>query len=298
MDPKQNQNLPDIAQSQKSQYLSPLRWVGMEKVAIPLTLASGTTVQAEADIFVNLSKEDSKGIHMSRLYLSAHDGLTKSKLTMPAIKTVLQKFVESQAGLSDAAKIQLRWSEIHNRKALLSENSGWKTYPVELEAEWIKNELHVELKFSLFYSSTCPCSAALSRQLYQQQFAKDFSAGAVTLDGVLQWLGENQVASPHSQRSRADIQLKFKNSVNDIQILTYLDKLEADIKTPVQTAVKRIDEQEFARLNGQNTMFVEDALRIMKNSMKSFPEVASFNIKAHHYESLHAHDAVGSITSE
>lgn len=60
--------------------------------------------------------------------------------------------------------------------------------------------------------------------------------------------------------------IPLKNSVNDIQILTYLDSLEAELKTPVQTAVKRIDEQKFARLNGQNTMFVEDALRIISKA--------------------------------
>ncbi len=66
----------------------------------------------------------------------------------------------------------------------------------------------------------------------------------------------------------------------------------------VQTAVKREDEQEFARLNGQNAMFVEDALRVMKKSMESFDEIESFEIKTHHFESLHVHDAVGSITSD
>lgn len=298
MDPRQKQILPDVAQSQRSQYLSPLHWVGMEKISLPLTLGSGTSVHADADIFVNMESDEVKGIHMSRLYLSLQEGLANNRLTVSTLKTVLKKFVDSQAGLSDSAKIHLRWQELHNRKALLSEHSGWKTYPVELEAELNKGVLTANLKFSFFYSSTCPCSAALSRQLYQQEFSRSFSNENVNFDQVVQWLGDNQVASPHSQRSRADVQLKLKNTVNDIQILTYLDKLEEDIKTPVQTAVKRVDEQEFARLNGQNTMFVEDALRIMKNAMKSFSEVESFTIKAHHYESLHAHDAVGMVTSE
>ena len=68
--------------------------------------------------------------------------------------------------------------------------------------------------------------------------------------------------------------------------------------TPVQTAVKREDEQEFARLNGENSMFVEDALRTMKKALNSFDSLESFEIKTHHFESLHAHDAVGSIRSK
>ena len=37
--------------------------------------------------------------------------------------------------------------------------------------------------------------------------------------------------------------------------------MEAALGTPVQTAVKREDEQAFARLNGRNLMFCEDAPR-------------------------------------
>ncbi len=86
----------------------------------------------------------------------------------------------------------------------------------------------------------------------------------------------------------------MKDSDQDIEILSFIDQLEDDLETPVQTAVKREDEQEF---NGENSMFVEDALRIMKNSLESFQQVQSFQVKTHHFESLHAHDAVGSILS-
>ncbi|CAH2810686.1 MAG: GTP cyclohydrolase I (EC type 2 [uncultured Caballeronia sp.] len=44
--------------------------------------------------------------------------------------------------------------------------------------------------------------------------------------------------------------------------LTHLiDRIEQALGTPVQTAVKRADEQAFVALNGQNLMFVEDAAR-------------------------------------
>ena len=65
------------------------------------------------------------------------------------------------------------------------------------------------------------------------------------------------------------------------------------IKTPVQTVVKREDEQEFARLNGQNLMFCEDACRVIKHYfVRNKSYFLSYKLKIFHYESLHPHNAV------
>ena len=289
--------LPDVIRNQKSHFSSCLQWVGMERVTLPLTLSGGEKVEAWGDVFVNVINEEAKGIHMSRLYLIIHEIVSQRNLSVDMIREILKKFVQSQEGLSDSAKVVLRWNEMYKRQALLSEFSGWRSYPLELGGELIKDNLKIYLKFSIFYSSTCPCSSALSRQIYQQDFKKEFSGDSVSFDKVSKWLGETSVAAPHSQRSRADITLTLKNPLQSVSFIRFIDKIETDIKTVVQTAVKREDEQEFARLNGQNTMFVEDALRVMKKSMGSFKEVESFEIKTRHFESLHVHDAVGSIIS-
>ena len=70
-----------------------------------------------------------------------------------------------------------------------------------------------------------------------------------------------------------------------------INLLEDELKTPVQAAVKREDEQEFARLNGQNLMFCEDAARKIKTTLES-KEFSDYFLQINHYESLHAHDAV------
>lgn len=297
-DLKQKKVMPDVAVSETSEHLSPLEWVGMEKVALPVVLSHGAQVLCEADIFVNLSQENAKGIHMSRLYLGLQNGLEHQRITFNGIKGLLENFVESQEGLADSARVVLRWQELHKRKALLSDNKGWKEYPVSLDAKLVKGELKIDFDFSVFYSSTCPCSSALARQLYQQAFAKEFCDENIDFKTVFDWLGKSKIATPHSQRSRADITLELDSTVNDIEALPFIDLIEEDLKTPVQSAVKREDEQEFARLNGENAMFVEDALRIMKSALEDMNQVKSFKIKTHHYESLHAHDAVGSIVSD
>ncbi len=296
-DPNQKKEMPDVATSEAPELMSPLEWVGMEKVALPIVLSHGAQVLCEADIFVNLTKEDAKGIHMSRLYMDLQKGLEHQRLNIAGIKRLLKDFVDSQAGLADGAKVVLRWQELHKRKALLSNNKGWKEYPVFLDAQIVNGKMDLTLGFSVFYSSTCPCSAALARQLYQQAFAKEFCDDNLSFDKVYEWLGKSKIAAPHSQRSRADIELLMKDSDADVQVLSFIDQIEDQLATPVQSAVKREDEQEFARLNGENTMFVEDALRIMKHALEGFDSVESFRVKTHHYESLHAHDAVGSILS-
>ena len=76
-------------------------------------------------------------------------------------------------------------------------------------------------------------------------------------------------------------------------ITALIDAVEDCLKTPVQTAVKREDEQEFARLNGQNLMFIEDAGRRLKQALRDNENLTDFWVRVEHHESLHAHDAVG-----
>lgn len=78
------------------------------------------------------------------------------------------------------------------RPVLISPLSGWKAYPVTLDARLNDKVFHVELNVELDYTSTCPCSAALSRQLIQQQFLTDFGKRALSHDALLNWLGSAQ----------------------------------------------------------------------------------------------------------
>ena len=77
---------------------------------------------------------------------------------------------------------------------------------MSIEASLTGDGFRLELGTEVVYSSTCPASAALSRQLIQEQFARDFDAGEpVDHAAVLAWLGSEQgiVATPHAQRSVA-----------------------------------------------------------------------------------------------
>ncbi|MGB0936766.1 MAG: GTP cyclohydrolase FolE2 [Colwellia sp.] len=297
-------SMPDIANHTTAQTEGTLDWVGMSNIEMPMMVASEheneRMVSAHVDAFVNLKEAQAKGIHMSRLYLLIDELSTSGVLTYKTLVTLLDGFISSHHDLSDQAKISISFDYHLRRKSLISGKEGWKAYPVELTGRLNRGELSVELSVDVPYSSTCPCSAALARQLIQQAFQNEFSKSEdVNLDEIHEWLGTTKgiVATPHSQRSVAQVKVKLNSSTTDFPITALVDTIENSLQTPVQAAVKREDEQEFARLNGQNLMFCEDAARRLQYSMNNSSQYDDFWLKINHLESLHAHDAV-SITTK
>lgn len=283
--------LPDIA-AQAPRQTVPLEWVGMCGIALPVLL-DGKILPATADAGVSLDNGEARGIHMSRLYL-ALETLEQETLSPGLLRRVLHSFLDSHQGLSNGAYLNIHTDLLLKRPALISPLAGWKSYPVSIEARLKNAMFHVELKIALPYSSTCPCSAALSRQLIQQQFIDDFANRALQHAEVLAWLGspDGIVATPHSQRSTAQLSLRLHECLDELPLIAVIDGAEAALGTAVQTAVKRADEQAFALANGQNLMFCEDAARRLNLALKRSPGISGFQVRVIHAESLHAHDAV------
>ncbi|MGY2439459.1 GTP cyclohydrolase FolE2 [Pseudomonas sp. SDO52101_S400] len=283
--------LPDIA-AQAARQALPLDWVGMCGIALPV-LIEGQRLAAKADAGVSLDDGEARGIHMSRLYL-ALEMLEQQNLTPVLLHQVLQRFLDSHEGLANSAYLNIHADLLLRRPALVSPLAGWKTYPVTIAATLKDKVFHVELKIEVAYSSTCPCSAALARQLIQQQFVDDFANKPLQHAEVLAWLGSTQgiVATPHSQRSTALLHLHLDEFVDGLPLTSTINDAEAALGTAVQTAVKRADEQAFALANGQNLMFCEDAARRLNLALRRSPGIREFHLRVTHAESLHAHDAV------
>lgn len=294
--------MPDIASEAEHGMAGQLDWVGMDEIAVPVRVANqdGDIVQSPARVaaFVNLKRADARGIHMSRLYLHVDKHLSSEPLTPCSLRRLLRDFLDSHADLSDRARISIRFDHMIRRPALASDNSGWKTYPVIINATMDEEAFAIDLETEVLYSSTCPCSAALARQLIQEQFTVDFPDGQ-TLDRqqVIEWLGSESGirATPHSQRSSARVRVRLASGF-DLPIVDLIDLIEKALQTPVQTAVKREDEQAFALLNGQNLMFCEDAARRMQKALDVDERIVDFWLRAAHLESLHPHDAVAYAT--
>ncbi|MET0580914.1 MAG: GTP cyclohydrolase, FolE2/MptA family, partial [Pseudoxanthomonas sp.] len=148
-------------------------------------------------------------------------------------------------------------------------------------------------------SSTCPASAALSRQANAERFSEDFAAAhPLSVTVVHDWLESERglAATPHAQRSRAQVRVELRAQFDELPLVPLIDALEASLGTPVQTAVKRVDEQAFARLNAENLMFCEDAARRVASVLSQDPRIERYQATVSHFESLHPHDAVARVS--
>jgi GTP cyclohydrolase I len=287
--------LPDVAAEARPAVAGKLDWVGMDNIELPVRLAEGATSGARVSAKVNLVAAESRGIHMSRLYLHVDRALSAEPLSACMLRRLLKDFLDSHAGLSDRAQVRIGFELMLRRPALVSDHSGWKAYPVHVLATMEQGHFELELGVQVGYSSTCPCSAALARQLIQDNFAAAFPEGAVAdREAVLAWLGTETAidATPHSQRSEATVRVKLVPSFKELPFVDLIDAIERALGTPLQTAVKREDEQAFARLNGRNLMFCEDAARRMQAALDADERIVDFQVRAAHLESLHPHDAV------
>jgi GTP cyclohydrolase I len=293
--------LPDVAQDTVTHAPSTLERVGMRAIetAIRYRTEHGDVVRAPAlaDAFVSLDEADARGIHMSRLYLALDQTLEKEVFSIDTLGRLLENFVRSHSDLSRSASVKIAFDYLRRRRSLLSGREAWRTYPVEFEAESLEGKVTRTLKVRLVYSSACPCSTALSGALMQKRFETEFAGRTnVPVRQAAHWIATvgAVTAIPHSQRSHGEILVRLDDSVSgpfDAVVDRLVDGIEAALGTAVQAAVKRADEQEFARLNGMNAMFCEDAARRMKKVLEEFPGVVDYRAEARHFESLHPHDA-------
>lgn len=289
--------LPDVANRKTDKNQGSLSWVGMDQIDLPLNIVlndqQSVQVHSKINCYVSLDNEQAKGIHMSRLYRILNDYAATYALTPPLLKELLSKILLSHEDLSCDALVSLSFDLPLQRSALLSDNQGWKFYPVEIKCQHSDGEFSSEIKVSVPYSSTCPCSASLSRQLLAEKIQSHFASATIETDALLSWITSDagSVATPHSQRSWAYIKTQVRSGAH-FPLIEIINAAEGALKTPVQTAVKREDEQEFARLNGENLMFCEDAARRIKTALKNTPDILDFWFKVEHQESLHPHNAV------
>jgi GTP cyclohydrolase I len=150
---------------------------------------------------------------------------------------------------------------------------GWQYYDITFDCNLDHNgEFKKIMHVSFLYSSSCPCSTALS----------EHAAYSRGLYGI-----------PHSQRSVAKIAIEFNDLV---WIEDVVDMCRKSLVTEVLVFCKREDEQQFAVLNGAQPKFVEDAIRYLADELNCHNDIKDYKVIVSHNESLHAHNAVSVIT--
>lgn len=292
--------LPDVALETRDEDFAFLHWVGMNRIEVPVLWIAGgkepSRLAALVSAFVSLDQKPSRGIHMSRLYLGVQNTLTNEPLSFAVLANLCGEFLESHADLSNRSRVAVSLELPVRRKALVSDHWGWRNYPITMTVQ--KQAGHGRscqyfLEVRVTYSSTCPASAALSRQIVAESFLQKFPKEA-SPDAIAEWLRspEGMAATPHAQRSEARVLVEVNK---DVSVLGLIDLIEGVLQTPVQAAVKREDEQEFARRNSQNLMFCEDAARRVRQVLERQFGILDYFGKFEHFESLHPHNAVSFI---
>jgi GTP cyclohydrolase I len=250
-----------------------IQHVGISNFRLPIRFRAraGGEVQLETSVTGSVSLEaNKKGINMSRIMRSFYKHAEKS-FSFEVIEGVLDSYLADLDSYD--ARIQMRLSYPMMKQSLRSGLEGWQYYNVALEMVKSERTTQKIIHLDYVYSSTCPCSLELSEHARRTR---------------------GQIATPHSQRSVARVSVELAEG--HLWFEDIVDLCAAAIPTETQVMVKREDEQAFAELNGSNPIFVEDAVRLLCESLEGDARVGDFRVVASHQESLHSHDAVSILT--
>lgn len=262
--------LPDI-QCELPEITLPIRQVGVENVEVPFKLESkyGGFHQLIAKVSIRTDLGNNiKGISMSRLLLTL-----KPYLDLP-LKHKLIKVILSDLALnidSTSSFMKFNFQLPINTKSIKTDNEFPLYYNCSFEGQL--NTLNNEFKFfqgvTIQYASYCPCSAELCTDLTNKGYS----------------------GFPHNQRSFAKVLVEVKEPYY-VWLEDIIELIESNIKTLPYPIIKRIDEQEIARVAAEHPMFVEDAIRIISNVLNEKIEIYDWIVKCTHEESIHTSEAI------
>ena len=266
--------LPDVQEADKPKYEIYLPKVGVENIKLPFNLAlrDSKTRQlvANTSISTDLNSEK-KGISMSRLLLSIQN-LLGVGLNWDIIEQCLSNI--SNAVGSDNSHVKFEFELPIDKHSPLSDYTFPLFYKCYFEGFKHKNNYVFNQSVIVQYSSYCPCSAALSDDLVTNGFPHGF---------------------PHAQRSFAQIIIDMDlQDKKQIWLEDIIDIVNNNILTQPYPIIKRIDEQELARIASNNPLFVEDAVRIISHHLEKLMGygINDWIVKCKHEESIHTHEAI------
>lgn len=267
--------------------------VGIERFRVPLTFrhADGTQMNhdAEASMYSYL-RGDKTGVNMSRFCTILQEVACEHPVDNQFFAKVLERYrwelrdYDTEEPV-DGVYLKLKFSYPLKQPSLRSENWGWQYYDCEMAGMTDKTgKVRMDTTVFFEYSSTCPCSLSMAKQ-----YEKDFQQGTTT-EG-------SGVAAAHGQRSLCTLRATYDVEDN-VKIEELVNLLRKALPTETQSLVKRVDEQAFAILNGENPMFVEHATRRLSVVLDTDTRIVDWEASVEHFESLHSHNAVAYIQKE
>ena len=270
-------SMPDL---QNANFVGiPIDFVGIQGMHLPLKIReqNGDIQEVIAEVTGTVSLDASnRGINMSRILRS----LYKSKddvFDINKIEEVLRNYQKDlktfDAHILMNFKYRIWQSALRSVKEDGTPEGGWQYYDITFDCNLdVTGEFKKIMHVRYLYSSSCPCSTALSKH-------------AALTRGIY--------GIPHSQRSVAKLSLEFKEF---IWIEDVINMCNNALTTEVLVFCKREDEQAFAEKNGAQPKFVEDAIRYIADELNRNKNILDYKVVCSHLESLHAHNAVAVIT--
>lgn len=270
-------SMPDL---QNADFVGiPIDFVGIQGMHLPLKIRekNGDFQEVMVNVTGTVSLDASnRGVNLSRilrtLYKSKDDIFDINK-----IEEVLRNYQKDiktfDAHILMNFKYRIWQDALRSVKDDGTPEGGWQYYDVTFDCNLdVSGEFKKIMHVIYLYSSSCPCSTALSEH-------------AALTRGIY--------GIPHSQRSVAKLSLEFDNL---IWIEDVVQMCNEALTTEVLVFCKREDEQAFAEKNGAQPKFVEDAIRYIADILNKNDDVTDYKVVCSHLESLHAHQAVAVIT--
>lgn len=260
-------DLPDI-QGDKPAIQIPIMEVGVGNVQVPFNLESKyggmKSMVANVSMRTNLDSQ-TKGISMSRLIRTL-----KKYLDLPLKKKLIEEILKDLMKNVESTESYMRFDFLYPiiRKSVLSDNEFPIFHQCRFEGRMVGDNFKFFQGANVQYASYCPCSAELSNDLRTK--------GS---DGF-----------PHAQRSYANILIEGEKS-SYIWLEDIIESVERAIKTLPYPIIKRVDEQEIARIAAENPIFVEDAIRQISVHLEQL-QAYDWIVKCTHEESIHTSEAI------
>ncbi|MBO5099852.1 MAG: GTP cyclohydrolase I FolE2 [Treponema sp.] len=234
----------------------PLKKVGVKNVRYPVKVLDKNNKEqsstALVNLFVNLPQHF-KGTHMSRFIQVFHK--YHKDISMKNFLGMLEEIREKLDAQQAFGKIKFPY--FIEKKAPISESSGFMEYVCSYEGEVTSKEKKFFVSIEVPVATLCPCSKAISNY------------GA------------------HNQRGTVKVKVLYSDFFWIEDIIFMIEKCSS---APLYSVLKRQDEKAVTELAYENPRFVEDVVREVYIGLKQMG-FKWFNVECTNYESIHYHDA-------
>ncbi|MFV0282505.1 MAG: GTP cyclohydrolase FolE2 [Castellaniella sp.] len=258
--------MPDVQSGPDTRRIA-IQRVGVRGVRHPLLVVTGAgqsqATVADWEMTVALPA-DEKGTHMSRFI-----SLLESRRTEPMTPAALCAMAQSMLDLlqADVGDVTARFPYFIEKPAPVSGVRSLMDYQVRWS---VRARRGTAPRFSLFVqvpvTSLCPCSKAISEY------------GA------------------HNQRSHVSVDLEY-DAVQAVDLDALIRGVESQASCELWGLLKRADEKFVTERAYENPKFVEDLVRDVAVMLQHLPGVASYQVTAENFESIHNHSAYAVVRS-